>query len=140
MREAGLVIDKNGQILATHVPGDRSLGSLPDSPDLWTILFENRENLAGFAHSHPGGGTPGPSFTDVTTFAAVEAGLGRRLDWWIITQDEVAIVRWAGPERLAYAVRTLHAAPEWVPELRRLSEYDPAGVQVGEEYQEEKTT
>ena len=124
MREAGLVIGTDGTVLATHLPGDRSGGSLPDSHDLWTILFENRDHVAAFAHSHPGSGTPGPSYTDVTTFAAIESGLGKRLDWWICSQDQLALIRWAGPERLTYRVTPVYPDPNWVSELRRLSEYE----------------
>ena len=43
-------------------------------------------DLAGVAHSHPGGGIPTPSWEDLTTFAAVEDGLGQRLVWWIVSE------------------------------------------------------
>lgn len=121
MREAGVVIGGDGEPIFWHSPAARSAVSLPDSRLLWDVLFENRERLSGFAHSHPGGGTPGPSYEDVTTFAAVEAGLGRRLLWWIASADEVVVLWWVGPERLAYARATLEEAPTWVAELRRLS-------------------
>jgi len=121
MREAGVVIGGDGEPIFWHSPENRSIVSLPDSRLLWDVLFENRECLSGFAHSHPGGGTPGPSYEDVTTFAAVEAGLGRRLLWYIASSDAVVVLWWVGPERLAYAKATLEEAPTWADELRRLS-------------------
>lgn len=131
--EAGVVLDLQGQPIYWHLPPGRSGGSLPDSRDLWDVLWENRDNLSGFAHSHPGFGVPGPSHTDVTTFAAVEAGLGARLDWWIITSDSIGLFKWRGPERLAYPTDPfclwgplspmLTGEPAWINELRRVS-YD----------------
>lgn len=120
--EAGVLLDLQGAATYWHLPPGRTAGGLPDSQELWDVLWANRENVSGFAHSHPGSGTPGPSYTDVTTFAAVEAGLGRRLDWWITTSDSVAMFRWIGPHRLDYApVGVDGADAAWVPELRRVS-------------------
>ena len=100
--EAGVVLDLEWQPIYWHIPNDRSGASLPDSRDLWEVFWENRNNLSGFAHTHPGSGQPGPSYTDVTTFAAVEAGLGRRLDWFILSSDKFVVVRWCGPDKLSY--------------------------------------
>lgn len=132
MMEAGVLLDLWGQPIHWHEPPERSGGSLPDSRDLWDIIWENRKILAGFAHSHPGSGYPSPSYTDVTTFAAVEAALGRRLEWWICTSDSLALYRWAGPDRLTYGADGLlqsndpdwAAWPDWIRELRRLSGYN----------------
>jgi hypothetical protein len=135
MKEAGVVIDKNGRAIHWHVPAQRTTGALPDSRLLWEVLWSNRETVAGFAHIHPGSGIPGPSYTDVTTFDAIESALGRRLDWWIASADAIVLVRWVGPERLAYNVGrspqgpaaringgpVLLPEPEWTAELRRLS-------------------
>lgn len=123
MMEAGVLLDSKGEPIFWHVPPERSGGSLPDSRDLWDVIWENRENISGFAHSHPGSGRPGPSHTDVTTFAAVEAALGRRLEWIIISQDELSVVRWAGPHRLSYATEDAHQDRLWLPKLRELSGY-----------------
>lgn len=129
MREAGVVIDKNGNPIHWHLPGDRSVVALPDSRSLWDILWENRETVAGFAHSHPGSGIPGPSYTDVTTFSAIEAAMGRRLDWWIASSNVVVLVRWLGPSPLTYGQfgTVLNPEPKWITELRRLSE----GKEIG---------
>jgi hypothetical protein len=118
--EAGVVLDLAGLPLYWHIPDDRTSGSLPESPELWDIFWTNRTTISGFAHSHPGSGVPGPSYTDVTTFAAIEAGLGRRLDWWIISEDSQALFRWTGPDRLRYLSYN-YREPIWLSELRKFS-------------------
>lgn len=122
MIEAGVVIGTDGPI-HWHLPAGRTGGSIPDSRQLWKVLFENRKaDCLGFAHSHPGGGVPGASWTDLTTFAAVEAGLGRRLDWWITSSDHVVLLRWRGPDRISYNLfQLLTADPEWTAQLREYS-------------------
>jgi len=124
MIEAGVVVDKRGEPLFWHLPEGRSAGSLPDSRTLWQVLWEafKEDALLGFAHSHPGSGVPGPSYSDVTTFAAVEAALGRRLDWWITSSDHVVLLRWGGPDKLSYRAEMVTEAPSWLAELRRLSQ------------------
>lgn len=122
--EVGVVIDMDGQPLHWHLPPGRNMVALPDSRDLWDVIWENRERISGIAHSHPGSGRPGPSHTDVTTFAAIEAALGRRLLWWITSSDRLAEFRWIGPGRHDYQGREIQNTSEpriWVEELRRLS-------------------
>jgi hypothetical protein len=123
MIEAGAVINKQGHPLFWHLPEGRTAGSLPDSRTLWQVLWDafKLDTLLGFAHSHPGSGVPGPSYSDVTTFAAVEAALGKRLDWWITSEDHVVLLRWGGPEKISYRATIVTEAPSWVAELRCLS-------------------
>lgn len=123
MREAALIFDREGRTIATHTPANRSAGALPNSAVLWTLLWDHREDLGGIAHSHPGRGAPEPSWTDRTTFAAIEAGLATRLHWWIATEDQIACFVWAGGVRYAYR-RTEVLCPIDVALLRRLSEYE----------------
>jgi hypothetical protein len=122
--EAGVVIGANGEPLFWHVPEDRTSGSLPDSRQLWDVLWDNRTTIQGFAHSHPGSGIPGPSYTDVTTFAAIESALGHRLAWWIASDTHVVIAGWHGPDKLTYGIVRLDHEPSWVAELRRRSHPD----------------
>jgi len=124
MMEAGAVIGTSGQVIFWHTPNDRHGGALPDSRQLWDVLWENRHTIQGFAHSHPGGGVPGPSYEDVTTFAAVEAALGRRLVWWITSSDCTSLVHWCGPDKLSYSGVQLHPEPSWIGKLRELSEIE----------------
>lgn len=125
MIEAGALLNLDGEAIYWHLPPGRTGGSLPDSRDLWDVIWENRKAISGFAHSHPGSGVPGPSYTDVTTFAAIEAGLGQRLDWWIISSDAACLVSWIGPGRLDYAVLPVRQHMPWSPRLRELSEISP---------------
>lgn len=122
MREVGVVVDREGQAIFWHVPAGRTAVTLPDSRSLWQVLWDNKDRVAGFAHTHPGSGVPGPSWEDVTTFSAIERGLGVRLDWWIATTNGFVVVRWEGPELYDYRTSPCDAEPEWLERLRELSE------------------
>lgn len=120
--EAGVVVGSKGEALHWHLPPGRTGGSLPESPDLWDVIWANRDNLSGFAHSHPGSGVPGPSYTDVTTFAAIEAGLGVRLKWWITSEDQLTLTTHEGGERLHYVTFHIRSQqPSWLERLRQVS-------------------
>jgi hypothetical protein len=122
--EAGVVVGFDGDPLFWHLPNGRSAGCLPDSRQLWDVLWNNRHNVYGVAHSHPGSGLPQPSWEDITTFAGVELGLGRRLVWWITSSNSLSIVLWAGPEKYDYEVLSAEGSkPRWLEELRRNSNY-----------------
>jgi hypothetical protein len=122
MLEAGVVINMAGEPVFWHTPPGRHAGGLPDSNELWEVLWDNRHNLYGVAHTHPGSGVPGPSYSDVTTFAAVEAALGRRHEWPILSADRMVVCSFVGPHKLTYAPIVQTNEPAWVGELRRLSE------------------
>lgn len=124
MMEAGVLIDLLGEPIHWHLPPGRSGGSLPDSLDLWEVIWLHRKNISGFAHSHPGFGPPSPSYTDVTTFAAIEAALGRRLDWWICTSSNYRLFRWVGPDPLTYQEPAEYTTNvPWLNRLREVSNY-----------------
>lgn len=120
--EAGVLVGTDGNAVYWHLPRGRTFGSIPDSRDLWDVIWEGRDRVLGFAHSHPGRGRPSPSHEDVTTFEAVESALGRRLTWWITSADRLSVVRWAGPGPLDYAVgdEPPHGHT-WLPALRIVS-------------------
>ena len=107
MLEAAAVIDITGAPIHWHLPAGRTAVHLPDSRSLWEVLWESRSRLAGVAHTHPGAGLPVPSWEDLTTFSACEEGLGKRLDWWIATADQVRVFRWVGPTPYRYRGRLL---------------------------------
>jgi hypothetical protein len=126
MREACVVLDRNGQPFHWHLPGDRKACEIPDSRSLWSVLWENRERLGGVAHSHPWPGVPAPSQTDVTTFAAIEAALGKRLNWWIVSTDKYVLVHYVqtkikDPYSYVSSEIPWVTQPEWIEELRRAS-------------------
>lgn len=124
MREAGVLLDAKQQPLYWHVPEDRSSFALPDSPSFWNTIWELRDQVVGFAHSHPGEGPPSPSWEDVTSFAAIEAGLGKRLTWWITSKDRLCVALWMGPDVYDYQIflsAFKHFEPAWLLELRAVS-------------------
>lgn len=94
MIEVALVFNKRGETLHWHLPPGRTGGAIPDSRDLWQILWDNREHLGGVAHTHPWRGKAWPSQTDVTTWEAVEKGLGKHLLWPVVTFTEVKYFVW----------------------------------------------
>lgn len=86
--EVAVVFDREGQTLLWH-DTQASMGAIPDSRDLWTFLWEHREEVGGVAHTHPWNGPAGPSNTDTTTWRALEKGLGRLLLWPVVTFNDV---------------------------------------------------
>lgn len=119
--EVAVVLDRERQPLYWHAPAGATGVALPDSRDLWQVLWAERDRLCGVAHSHPGRGEPWPSTEDLSTFAACEAGLGRRLEWWIATGDRVRCFAWRGPARYDYQGREPICAEEtagWLDALR----------------------
>ena len=133
--ETGVVVGEGREPLYWHLPEGRSSGSLPDSRELWDFLWEHRHEVRGFAHSHPGSGWPNPSDTDVTTFAAIEGALGRRLIWWITSADTLVAYHWVGPGKHDYKGFIIQdtAEPVWVKELRKHSWYGHQHISLGEE-------
>jgi len=120
--EAGVLVGTDGLPIHWHVPYERTAVLLPDSRDLWDVMWEFRDSILGFAHSHPGQGIPSPSQTDLTTFAAIEAALGIRLHWWITSEDFIIDCVWKGPDKYSYSsVPSIEY--DWVGELRRISDY-----------------
>ncbi len=120
--EAALVIWKDGTSVL-HEPDGRSSVRIPDTQSLWDLLFENRDRLEGVAHTHPGNGYPQPSHEDLTTFAAVEKGLGIRTNWWILSRDSSVLVRWSDRLSAYEAVQFMHPEEDepWADGLRRAS-------------------
>jgi len=127
MIEVAMVFDKEGR--AIHWPSPQgSAGSIPDSRSLWDILWENRAILGGVAHTHPWDGEPHPSSTDVTTFAAIEAGLGFRLVWPIVTMTQVGYYEYNDGYRLFLYPPYFEETEEWnklIHQMRLLSLGDP---------------
>ena len=102
MMEVALVFDKTGKTIHWHLPPGRNGGAIPDTRDLWEVLWENRHNLGGVAHTHPWDGPAWFSQTDVTTFSAIDKALGQKLLWPVVTFTEVGIYQWVGPDPYDY--------------------------------------
>jgi len=125
MIEVAVIVDLDNQPIYWHLPPGRTSVCVPDSRDLWSVIWEHRDSVRGIAHSHPGHGNPLPSREDVTTFAAIEAGLGRSLVWWITSEDQWCVLRRRGDDyqqaRPVRDPRKRDQPPSWLAELRRLS-------------------
>jgi len=125
IRETIVVFDTDGKAIYWHEPDDRSAGYVPDSDDLWDFLWANKDRLGGYAHTHPWSGRAAPSSTDLTTFAAIEMGMGKHLLWPIVTfSGMICVVR--NPSYEDGGAMWTNAGPltiefDWVDELRRKS-------------------
>jgi hypothetical protein len=122
--ETGVVVGQDGKAVHWHLPPGRNAAYLPDHRPLWDVLWENRTTIVGFAHSHPGSGIPLPSDEDITTFSAIERGLGRYLTWWICSEDHLVFVKHSGDKSRLVDYVVYHqkkTVPSWLEELRRLS-------------------
>lgn len=111
--EVCFLLDASGAVLWS----DRSDGpaALPDSRTRWEAIWRHRDELAEIAHSHPRGPLAF-SAEDETTMGAIDAALGRRLAYCVVTPD--AVLRgYAGRH---HAVRCAPVAPEpsWAARLR----------------------
>jgi hypothetical protein len=121
MIETGVVLVA-AQPVYWHLPEGRTGGSLPDSRKLWEVLWDLRKEPGlGFAHSHPGSGVPRPSLTDVTTFNAIERGLGRDVGWFITSSDHLVLCYWTGPGKHDYYPQVI-GEHRWAAQLREHSQ------------------
>jgi len=99
--EAGVLLSVTEEPIYWHVPNNRSSSALPDSRELWNKIWENKDKVLGFAHSHPLG-IICPSQEDITTFSAIEIAIGKRLLWPILTKEVITYWQWNGPAKFNY--------------------------------------
>jgi hypothetical protein len=121
MLETAVILDLDSQPIFWHMPHGRTSVHIPDSHNLWDIIWNNRSIISAIAHSHPGKGKPSPSHEDLTTFSAIEAALGKKLLWPIITEDDDILCYYIGPGKYDYARYISVLEKPWIDELRRLS-------------------
>lgn len=121
MIEAAMVFNKKGEVFHWHLPQGRTAGSIPDTRTLWDILWEHRAVVGGVAHTHPWNGAPWPSQTDVTTFRAIEQGLGKLLLWPVVTLDQIGCWVWNPVTQLYCRAGELEFELQGINELRQLS-------------------
>lgn len=112
LTEVCFLLDADGTVLWRDSSGDPS--ALPDSRERWTAIWAHREVLAEVAHSHPGG-PAAFSATDLSTMDAIDAALGRRLGYAVVTPENVLRRRADGSTLID------DSEPVWVLELRRAS-------------------
>ena len=119
-REVSVVV-VDGEVVGWNEGGG---AYVPDSPTTWSLLWAHRTNHLVVAHTHPGKGAPFPSHEDLTTFAAVEAALGREVDWLIASADVLVRVELVDVHRPVTRVVLLPpglGGPPWLAELRARS-------------------
>jgi len=141
MREAVVVINLYGCEIYQHCPAHQTATKSPDDKTLWNFILEHKDEISGIAHSHPGSGPTSPSREDVTSFAAIESGIGKRLYWPIITSDSISTFIWQGPGEYDYSLLQTgggdglgrhHDNNDWVDTLRNLSGYGPPICSCGQ--------
>jgi hypothetical protein len=112
LTEVCFLLDADGAVLWRDASGDPA--ALPDSRERWTAIWTLRAALAEVAHSHPHGPLAF-SAQDLSTMEAVDAALGRRLAYAVVTPDNLLRRRPDG--------RTLveEIEPAWVADLRAAS-------------------
>ena len=110
-REVCFVI-ANGAIVWSDVSS--SPASIADSRERWEVIWRVRDSLEEIAHSHPIG-PDAFSAEDETTMDALDAALGRKLVYSVVT-PALRLVRENGHRR-----GSAGEDPWWVPLLRAAS-------------------
>lgn len=82
LREVCFLIGENDAVLWSDA--SQSPTALPDSRARWEAIWSRREAVVEIAHTHPLGGAQF-SQEDETTMAALDAALGRRLQYGVVT-------------------------------------------------------
>jgi len=124
MLEMVLVFDTEGRAIFWKGPKGSFEGYVQDSELLWDRIWSARDRIGGVAHTHPWAGEAHPSYIDVTTFEAIERGLGQRLLWPIVTMTEVGYFHWNLARGYERTKSPFEGNPWWidnVEELRRVS-------------------
>lgn len=86
LREVCFLIGKDDVVQwsdASHSPT-----ALPDSRARWQAIWSRRDRIVEVAHTHPLGGAKF-SLEDETTMAALDAALGRRLRYAVVTPTQL---------------------------------------------------
>jgi hypothetical protein len=109
VQEVCFLIGTGGEVLWRDTSGVPY--ALADSRTRWEMIWWHRAALVEIAHSHPRGPLAF-SAEDESTMAAVDAALGRRLCYSVVTPTEVLRRNGSGE------LEVLGEAPPWAAELR----------------------
>ena len=96
--------------------------AIPDARERWEAIWSRRELVVEIAHTHPLGGLHFSS-TDEGTMEALDAALGRKLIYSVVTPDAMLRRTWPDPE--SHRDDTVENEPWWVPLLRVASGLNP---------------
>jgi hypothetical protein len=117
-REVLFLLDDDDAILWSDA--SQSPIALPDSRTRWEAIWRLRERLAEIAHTHPIG-PAAFSREDETTMAALDAALGRRLRYSVVTPRTMIRRDVSDP-----SVHIVSHEPWWTPLIRAASGlFDP---------------
>ncbi len=136
MIESALVFDDQGRVIRFHLPHGRTQGSIPDTRDLWEVMWKWRAQLGGVAHTHPWNGRAAPSQgcgrrscdcpqcfrADVPTFRGCEQALGSLLLWPVVTFDDIGYYGWNSVTEQYVRCRVPTFEDTLMPAIERLRE------------------
>jgi hypothetical protein len=118
MTPTGALIDTSNRVLYWLKP--LTLAWTENKP-FWDTFWKNRDRVIGFAYTQTGHTIcPFPSYDQITMFAAAEAAIEKRLQWWIVDESACSLARWDGRYRLDYFTMRVFD-PIWVGALREKS-------------------
>jgi len=122
VHEVIVLFDLNGKAFHWH-DENAETGYVPDSDDLFDVIWDNRHRFAGFAHTHPWNGSAAPSGMDLTTFEAIEKSLGKRCLWPVVSFTEIMLVvrNPVTGDFVPFDPNYLTVEFDWIDELRRRS-------------------
>lgn len=109
--EVCFLVGRDAEVLWADLDG--TPGALQDSRARWEAIWSNRDRLVEVAHTHPSG-LLAFSVEDATTMDAVDASLGRRLRYSVVTGEAVLI-------RDEHENTAVASVEPWWAELIRLS-------------------
>ena len=112
-REVFLAIGTEGEILWSDA--STTAYALPDSRERWLAIWRVRAQLKWLVHSHPHGPRAFSS-EDVSTMQALDAALGKSLQYAVLAPDGLVSRDGAGGEDVRSDVK-----PWWVELLRLAS-------------------
>lgn len=107
MREVCFIIGRGGAVLWSD--GSESPLALPDSRARWEAIWRLRAELECIVHSHP----VGPhafSAEDRSTMEAVEAALGRKVCWMVLSPQGLVVENGETPAEQPWWTRLLRLA------------------------------
>ncbi len=86
LREVCFLIGDRDTVLWSDA--SQSPTALPDSRARWQAIWSRRDHIIEIAHTHPLGGAKF-SLEDETTMVALDAALGRRLRYAVVTPTQL---------------------------------------------------
>lgn len=115
-REVCFLLDAEGRVLWSDASTSPTL--MPDSRTRWERIWAMRGQLAEIAHSHPLGGLHFSSI-DEGTMRALDAALGKRLRYSVVTPD--AMIQRTPADGESFVEAVVEAEPWWTALMRSAS-------------------